>query len=244
MLRIILMFITNFYKLPYLFYRFFKLSHTQKHDRFERYAFLHRFTPGANKGGRIKVVCTGLENLPKEDGYIIFPNHQGMFDVMSLIEMIDRPFSVVTKKETRKVPLLGRLMRILDAEFIDREDIRQSLTIINNVAERVKNGENFVIFAEGTRSKNGNEIGPFKGGTFKSATMAKCPIVPIALIDCFLPFDRRSLKKVTVYVHVFKPLCYEDYKDMKSTQIAELVHDTIRDYIHEELAKRESEPKA
>ena len=64
--------------------------------------------------------------------------------------------------------------------------------VIVNVAKEVKTGRNYLIFAEGTRSKNGNRVGLFKGGSFKSATKAQCPIIPVALIDSFKPFDTNT----------------------------------------------------
>ena len=74
----------------------------------------------------------------------------------------------------------------------------------------------------------------FKGGSFKAATKAKCPIVPVALIDSFKPFDTNTISPVTVQVHFLEPLYYEDYKDMKTKEIAALVREkverTIREY--------------
>jgi 1-acyl-sn-glycerol-3-phosphate acyltransferase len=126
---------------------------------------------------------------------------------------------------------------LLQAEIIDREDVRQSMTVIKNMTNRVKEGENFIIFAEGTRSRNGNKIGEFKGGSFKSAMNARCPIVPVALIDSYKAFDTNSIKKLTVQIHYMKPLYYEDYKDMKSTEIATIVEnkikETIAQYVHD-----------
>ena len=49
---------------------------------------------------------------------------------------------------------------------------------------------------------------------------AKAPIVPVALIDSYVPFDRNTIRKTTVQVHYLKPMYYEEYKDMKSTEIA------------------------
>lgn len=121
---------------------------------------------------------------------------------------------------------------MLQAEIIDREDIRQSMQVIMNMTRRVKNGENFVIFAEGTRSRNGNKLLEFKGGSFKSAMNAKCPIVPVALIDSYQAFDTNSMKRLTVQIHYLKPLYYEDYKDMKSTEIASLVASRIKETIN------------
>ena len=117
--------------------------------------------------------------------------------------------------------------------MIDRENIRQSLKVIAAVTEEVKKGRNYVIFPEGTRSKNGNTVGEFKGGSFKAAINAKAPIIPVALIDCFKPFDTNTIKKVKVQVHFLKPMYYEDYKDMKSTEIAAFVQEEIQKTIWE-----------
>jgi len=126
----------------------------------------------------------------------------------------------------------------MHAYMIDREDIRQSMQVIIDVSKEVQNGKNYLIFAEGTRSKNGNQIGSFKGGSFKAATKAKCPIVPVALIDSFKPFDTKTISQVTVQVHFLEPLYYEEYKNMKTTEIAEIVHDRIQKIIDENCPER------
>lgn len=233
MKRIIFMFIRSFFSLPYYLFCVMKLSHADNYDRYTRYAFLHRVAPLVNRRGRVKVVCYGLENLPKETGYIMFPNHQGMFDALAFLETHERPIVTVMKKEVKDTFLLRRIIMMLQAEIIDREDIRQSMQVIMNMTRRVKEGENFIIFAEGTRSRNGNNLLEFKGGSFKSAMNAKCPIVPVALIDSFQAFDTNSIKKVNVQIHYLKPFYYEDYKGMKSTEIAHLVSDRIKETIRE-----------
>ena len=48
---------------------------------------------------------------------------------------------------------------------------------------------------------NGKRETEFKGGSFKSAYYAKCPIVPIALIDSYKVFDTGSTKPITVREH-------------------------------------------
>ena len=106
------------------------------------------------------------------------------------------------------------------------------MQVIINVTKEVKKGRNYLIFAEGTRSKNGNRVGIFKGGSFKSATKAQCPIVPVALIDSFKPFDTNTIKEVTVQVHFLEPIYYEDYKDMKTTEIAAVVQERIQNVIN------------
>lgn len=237
MKRIIFMVIRCFFNLPYWLFHIHQLCNIEKYDAATRYAYLHKLTPIVNRRGRVKIDCHGLENLPKENGYIMFPNHQGLFDALAFLESHERPFVTVMKKEVKDTILLKQVIQLLQAEIIDREDIRQSMQVIMNMTRRVKGGENFIIFAEGTRSRNGNNLLEFKGGSFKSATNAKCPIVPVALIDSFKAFDTSSIKKLTVQLHYLKPLYYEDYKDMKSTEIAELVASRIQETINKHINK-------
>jgi 1-acyl-sn-glycerol-3-phosphate acyltransferase len=231
MKRIMLMVFGCIFYLPYWFFRIHCLCNINRYDASTRYAFLHKITPIAIRRGRITITCSGLKNLPSKPGYIMFPNHQGLFDALSFLQTHEQPFVTVMKKETRNVILLKQIIQMLQAEIIDREDIRQSMQVIKNMTNRVKNGENFLIFAEGTRSRNGNNLLEFKGGSFKSAMNARCPIVPVALIDSYKAFDTNSIQKLNVQIHYLKPLYYENYKNMKSTEIALLVASMIKETI-------------
>ena len=111
------------------------------------------------------------------------------------------------------------------------------MQVIQTITEEVQKGRNFLIFAEGTRSKEGNKLLDFKGGSFKSAYKAKCPIVPCALIDAFKPFDENSVRAVTVKLKYLQPLYYDEYKDMKTTEIAAEVKKRIELAISEEIEK-------
>ena len=120
---------------------------------------------------------------------------------------------------------------------MNRDDIKDQVRIITEVTKLVKSGRNFVIFAEGHRSRNGNEILDFKSGTFKSAVKAGCPIVPVALINSFRPFDMNSLKREEVQVHYMKPILPDQYMEMKTSEIAHLVHDRIQEEINKNLTQ-------
>lgn len=231
-----MMVLRNIILVPYMWIRLcWHATHVDKYTLTEHFKILRYIVAHANKGGNVKIESYGKENIPKEDGFMFFPNHQGMYDVLAIIDACDNTFSVVAKKEVANVPLLKQTFACTKSYMMDREDIRQSMQVIMNVANDVKNGKNFLIFPEGTRSKNGNVIGEFKGGSFKAATKARCPIVPVALIDSFKPFDTNTISQVTVQVHFMEPLYYEDYKDMKTTEIASTVHDRIQKKINENI---------
>ena len=234
MKRIMLMVL---YNLPFVPYWWWQLCHFAKHTddipEPEKYALLKKITIHANKGGRVKINVHGKEHIPTDQSFVFFPNHQGLFDVLAIIEACDVPFSVVAKKEVKDGPFLKQVFMIMKAKIMDREDVRQSLQVILDVTQEVKNGRNYLIFPEGTRSKRGNQVGEFKGGSFKCAVKAKAPIVPVALLNAFEPFDRNSIAPVTVQVHFLEPIPYETYQGMKTTEIAEIVKTRIEETIAE-----------
>lgn len=231
MKRILLMVFRSLFELPYWLYKIFTYCNVEKYDEATRYALLHRLTTLVNRRGRVKVLCHGLENLPKENGYILYGNHQGLFDALIILETHERPFATVSKKEVENIFFLKQVFTVLQSKFIDREDVRQSMKILIEVTKEVKEGRNYLIFPEGTRSRNQNKIQEFKGGSFKCAMNAKCPIVPVAIIDSYKAFDTSSIAKLTVQVFYLPPLYYEDYKNMKSGEIADLVAERIKTVI-------------
>lgn len=232
MKRIIMMVLRNLLFVPWGWFMLNRYAkNVDNYTEGERYALLKKIVRRANKGGNITVQSYGVENIPNENGFMFYPNHQGLYDVLAIMEVCPVPFSVVAKKEVGNVPFLKQVFSCMKAFLIDREDIKQSMQVIINVTKEVKAGRNYLIFAEGTRSKNGNHPQEFKGGSFKAAMKAKCPIVPVALIDSYKAFDTGSAKMLNVQVHFLKPMEYEEYKDMKSTEIAAEVKRRIEETI-------------
>ena len=232
MKRIILMVLRNILFVPYGWFMLCKYArNVDRYTEGERYALLKKIDWRANKGGNITVKAYVIENIPDQDGFMFYPNHQGLYDVLAILDVCPTPFSVVAKKEVGNVPFLKQVFACMKAYIIDRKDIRQSMQVIINVTKEVKKGRNYLIFAEGTRSKNGNHPQEFKGGSFKAAIKARCPIVPIALIDTYKAFDTGSADPLTVQVHFLEPLQYDEYKEMKSTEIAAEVRKRIEETI-------------
>lgn len=232
MSRIILMVLRNLFRVPGLF---FKLWHYAKHtDRYpeeEKWAHIHRIMGYAVASGNIDLKVTGKENLPAQNGFLMYGNHQGMFDVVALAADCERPLAAVLKKELRDVPLLKQIRECTHSFAMDREDVRQSLTVIKGVTEELLKGRNILIFPEGTRSRNGNVMGEFHGGSFKPALKAKCPIVPLCFVDSYKVLDQKGCGNVSVQMHYLKPIAYEEYKDLKTPELAALVKSRIQEVL-------------
>ena len=151
----------------------------------------------------------------------------------------DRPIGVVLKKELYNIPFIHQVCLCTHSYAMDREDVRQSLTVIQQVTERVKNGGCYLVFPEGTRSRQGNTMGSFHGGSFRCATKSRCPIVPIALMDCFKVLDQPGSKPVSVQIHYLEPIPYQEFADLKPAQVAELVKARIQAKL-DELEKNQA----
>ena len=202
--------------------------HPEKYSEKVRYEYDRHCISIMKKRGRITTDAYGMENLPKEGGYVMFANHQGKYDALGIMDSHDKPCSIVMDADRSYIPLVKQFIDLVNGKRIKLNDIRQAAGIIKEVTNEVKQGRKFIIFPSGGyEHRNGNVVDTFKAGSFKSAMRAKAPIVPVALVDSWKVFDLWSLRRVVTKVFYLKPLYYEDYKDMKSVQVCELVYNRI-----------------
>ena len=143
MKRILLMVLKLLGHVPAWFWRicsFAKDTEEQRYSIEEKYNYIREIAIKANKAGRVTIVSSGEENLPEEDGYILYPNHQGMFDVLAFLETMKRPFSLVFKQEVKDIILLKQIREALHYIPMDRSDMKQSMKVILEASNRVKAG--------------------------------------------------------------------------------------------------------
>lgn len=226
--RLVRMILLNLHKIPGAYGKLCRYAkHPERYPEEEMWKHIQYTLSLAVNAGNVDLKIFGKENIPTQGGFMLYGNHQGMFDVMAIAASCDMPLSIVYKKELKDTPLLKQIYACTNSFAMDREDVRQSLTVIQKVTAEVLKGRNYVIFPEGTRSRKGNEMNEFHGGSFRAAMKAKCPIIPMAFIDSFRPLDEKGSHPVTVQLHYLTPIPYEEYQDMKTTQLAELVKSRI-----------------
>ncbi len=157
-------------------------------------------------------------------------NHVGALDPLIFIAQSEHPVTFVGKKEARKIPVVGRIIRILDGVFLDRDDPFQAVRCFQTVKKKMAEGWSYCIFPEGTREK-GEHLGhplPFHPGSFKIGYMAKSDIVLAATFGSFHAFsgewgNRSSL----VQIRIVETLAYEDYKDRKTVELASYTEEKL-----------------
>ena len=227
--RFVLIALRNIWRLPAAYWKLCRhAKHPERYPEAERWAHVQKIMSWVVDTGNIDLQVYGKENIPREGSFMLYANHQGMFDVVALAATCDRPLGAVYKKELKNVPVLKQILKSTLSFDMNREDVRQSLTVIQNVTKEVHSGRNYLIFPEGTRSKNGNVMGEFHGGSFRAAIKAKCPIVPVAFIDSFNVLDQKGSAPVAVKMYYLEPIPYEEFANMKTVELAELVKQRIK----------------
>lgn len=230
--RLALMVLKNLPRLPRLLFKLLRYAkHPENYPEQERYDLIRDFTCRAVRAGNVELQVFGQEYIPAEGGVMLYGNHQGLFDAIAICATCARPLGAVYKIELQNTPIVKQCAACTKSFAMDRADVRQSLTVIQNVTKEVASGRAYVIFPEGTRSKNGNVMGEFHSGSFRAAVKAKCPIVPFALIGSYQVLDQKGAKPVVVQLHYLPAIPYSEYKDLKTTELADLVKARIQEII-------------
>ncbi len=129
----------------------------------------------------------GRENVPKNGNFLICPNHSGMADPIWILFALrmDHAPRIMAKKEAMKIPLLGKLLEQFGVFGVDREGV--DVNAIKIGMRALKEGQQLMVFPEGTRVKPGKVIVPKRGATVL-AHRTDSPILPVYLSRRKYPF--------------------------------------------------------
>ena len=128
-------------------------------------------------GIRYRVV--GRENIPRA-AVVFCSNHESNIDPPVLFQSLHRRLHILYKAELRKFPIMKTVFDVGGFVPVDRADREKSMASIERGADSLRAGNSFLIFPEGTRSRDGQLL-PFKKGGFIMALQAQVPIVPVAV---------------------------------------------------------------
>ena len=234
--RILLMVLRNLHIVPGAWLKLCHYAkHTEAYPEKEKWDHIRYILTRAVRSGNINLQVTGTENIPTDRSFLLYANHQGMFDVLAIAATCEPPLGTVLKKELKDVPFLKQIIACTKSFPMDREDVRQSLTVIQGVIREINAGRNYLIFPEGTRSKSTNNLLEFHNGSFRCALKTKCTVVPVALVDCYKVLDQKGSKPVTVQIHYLPPIEYRQYADLNTKELADLVRSRIEEKVQSSI---------
>ncbi|MFA5839640.1 MAG: lysophospholipid acyltransferase family protein [Candidatus Margulisiibacteriota bacterium] len=203
---------------------FFLPFHSNKHRPFQIAARL--WARLLVKTSRIPLQIVGLENIDKNQTYLIAANHQGAADILIVLAGLPINFLFAIKKELFEIPVFGWYLKRAGYIPVDRALILSAYKLVETFAGHLSAGESILVFPEGTRTKTG-ELGEFKRGSLLSAPKANVPVLPVAISGSFhlLPKGSKIIVPHPVKMSIGKPITFSPSDDYEE-KVKE-VHDTI-----------------
>ena len=240
MLRFYYVAITSPFFVVHMVHKYNKyMKHPEKYNREDKYRLAQEIMDHMRRRGRATTKVYGLENIPKEGGYILYSNHQGKYDALGIMLYHDEPCAVLMEKKQSEKIMAKQVVDLVEGKRLDFENPRQQLKVLSEIAQEVAEGKKYLIFPEGKWGDNKNTLQKFNSGCFRCSMESKTPIVPVVLVDSYKALNGNSLKRCVTQIHYLPPITYDEYKDLKKTQISEMVKDRIQQKLDEVLKGRE-----
>ena len=193
-----------------------------------------RFSRGFVKGflgGLYRIIyrpkMNGLENLPKDEGYIICANHMNYLDAAGLILCNKFPIRFIAKADLYRFGILSYLGHLFDIIPVKRD--KSDINSIKLCLKALKNKEILGIFPEGTR-KGLEKNAKVKNGAVFLAEKAKVKIIPVGISGSFKPFTK-------VTFNYGKPIDVQEFKKDGSDWLDKASNKVMNDIVM--LTKKE-----
>lgn len=129
-----------------------------------------------------RVLCRirieGLENIPKEGGYLVSGNHLSIIDPPFVVAFWPRPLEAVGAVEVLERPFQGQLMRLYGAMSVHRGQADRGL--LDEMVRRLRAGFPVLMDPEGRRSHVPGMQTAHPGVAYVAAR-ARVPVIPVGV---------------------------------------------------------------
>lgn len=180
-----------------------------------------------SSGTRLEV--EGAENIEPGRSYVVVANHLSTFDIMACLLAVPLPIRFLAKKELFRIPVLAQGMRAIGIIEVDRE----ARALVHNEVNRqskelIAKGRSLIIYAEGTRPRDG-KMRPFKKGAFTMAIATQLPILPVSIHGSFQawPPGTPLVRGGRIRVLIDKPIETDGLSQPDSGELRDQVQEVI-----------------
>lgn len=129
----------------------------------------------------LEVLAIRLEvagEVPGDAPVLLVGNHVSWIDIFAVAARV--PVRFVGKSEIRGWPVIGWLTERAGTLFIERGKRRDAVRVSELIAERLRAGDRFAVFPEGTTTV-GDVLLKFHASLIQPAVLAAVPVVPVAI---------------------------------------------------------------
>ena len=169
---------------------------------------LARWGRAVIRNASIDLDVVGRENLRPGETYLVMSNHQSLYDIPVLFQVVGPNVRMIAKRELFGVPIFGGALQAPGFVAIDLSDRNEAIRSLDRARAVLQGGTHVWIAPEGTRSRTGKLL-PFKKGAFYLAFEAGLPILPVTLRGTRDALPAKGLRSipgakvlVTIHPHV------------------------------------------
>lgn len=158
-------------------------------------------------------------------------NHASFLDPPLVGSSLKRDLHYLARASLFRVPLLGAILRAVNAVPVDREGGAAGLKAI---LERLLAGNAIILFPEGTRSFDGRMQAP-RSGIGLTVIKSNVPVIPVRLFGTYEAFGRhlRFPRPRHVAVKFGQPLSFDrlraEAKTCSKTRLKEIYQEVARE---------------
>lgn len=176
----------------------------------------------------LRVDLRGAEHLEGPGHRLFIANHQSFLDIMIMMGWVKWP-SFLAKKEIESWPWFGWAMTLLGCVFVDRNDRESRNSVGAAVKASMANGVDFCIFAEGTRTRDG-ELLPFRPGGFQIAIESGALLTPVVIDPTWRMLNKKGFRlwSGTAHVTVLPPIDASKLERNDRKTLAQEVEASVR----------------
>jgi 1-acyl-sn-glycerol-3-phosphate acyltransferase len=174
----------------------------------------------------VRVTVEGLNRVKPGTTYIFVSNHQSHYDTPVIFSALPFQLRIIAKASLARFPVLGWHLKRGGHLFVDRRHPDRA-GILKRWRALVSEGVSLIIYAEGTRSLDG-QVARFKAGSFLLAIEAGLPIVPLAVINtrAVMPKGRLRTEPAEVQLIIHDPV-HPPALDQPTTRDAKALADRV-----------------
>ncbi|QEN05001.1 hypothetical protein EW093_09860 [Thiospirochaeta perfilievii] len=168
----------------------------------------------------------GLENVDRNETYVITPNHLSLTDIC-ILASTGLDLKWISKKEISYIPTLGWMMLMGKDILLDRKDPKSQFSMMRKSEYYLNEGVSIAIFPEGTRSVSG-ELGKFRDGAALLAKKTNRKVLPVCNYGNNHAMPKKGFiwnKKVEMNMYFLPPIFPSEYK---TKELSNLIKDSIQ----------------
>ena len=200
----------------------------KKDSRFYR-SLIHLYIDAIVTVGRIHIHAQGVEKMPKDGRFLLVCNHTHDTDPIVLMSVLRKyPLAFISKRELDNMFLVGKLMRKILCQPINRENDKEALKTILKCIELIKEDQVSIgVFPEGYVHPD-RKLHHFRHGVFKIAQKANVPIVVCTLKETkYLYENLMKWKRSDVYMNLLEVIPAEEVTRCTTVELGEHIYNVM-----------------